>query len=575
MVVTAEHESRTVDAVVVGSGHNGLITALALAEKGWDVLVTERNDRIGGATRSGEATLDGLEHDLYATNINLFLASPAFEKWGDDLARHGFRPKVSERSYANVFPDGKCLRVYQDQDRTEREIGAHDAADLEGWRALHERYREFMQVLMPLYAAPMPSVHVLRTVTRALSKIGASSLIDHLRLLTASTRELGETWLHSPEARALLATWGMHMDSGPDVSGGSMFPFIETFTDMEEGIAVAEGGISRLPEALAALLTEAGGRVETSADVDEILTSDGVARGVRLANGDVIRARRAVVANTTPTQLIGRLLRRSPDLTDDLRTRGERYRYGPGTMVVHLALSEPIDWAADDELSRFAYIHIAPYVDDLARTYQQSMAGVIPDDPLLIVGQTSQVDDTRSPDDRQVVWVQVRTLPSEIRGDSKNEISARNWADAKDAVADRVIDKLSAYAPGIKDTILARAVYSPDDLESANPNLVGGDSVAGSHHVWQNFLFRPWPEASTYEMPIDKLFLVGAATWPGGGTNGISGSLCAQRILDPHPYRRYGYLAAGLAAAGSAAVAAAARRKPNMPTSLKSRTKGR
>ncbi|NQX37187.1 NAD(P)/FAD-dependent oxidoreductase [Herbiconiux sp. VKM Ac-2851] len=544
-----------VDAVVIGSGHNGLITAVTLAKAGWSVAVVERNQEIGGATRSGELDQPGLTHDLYATNINLFLASPAYTEWKDELEREGFRPKVSTRSYSNVFPDGKALKVYSDQAKTERLLGEHDVRDLEGWRGLHNRYKQFMTGLMPLYSTSLPSVRAVKGLVAAARSLGVFEMLELGRLLLASTRELGDTWMSSPEAKALIATWGMHLDYGPDVSGGAMFPFLETFTDMEEGIAVAEGGISALPEALAGMLEKAGGHIRTGTPVVSIDTEAGVATGVRLADGTRVHARRAVVANTTPTQLFGELLVDSGVVDAKLSTRTERYRYGPGTMVVHLALSEPITWAAGEELSEFAYVHVAPYVDDLARTYQQAMAGQIPDSPLLIVGQTSQVDPTRSPDDRQVVWVQVRALPSTIVGDAAGTITATSWDEAKEPVADRVIAKLEDYAPGIAELILSRTVFSPDDLEASNPNLVGGDSVAGSHHLWQNFLFRPWPGASTYRMPVGKLFLVGAATWPGAGTNGVSGSLCARRILDPHPYR--GRIAAAIGTVAALATSAA------------------
>lgn len=553
---------RTVDAVVVGAGHNALITAVTLARAGWDVVVAERNEEVGGATRSGEATMPGLVHDLYATNINLFLASPAFAEWQQDLERHGFRPAVSERSYANAFPDGKSLRIYSDAERTEELLAEHSAADLDGWRGLHERYQAFMAALMPLYSTTLPSIRALQGALGAVRQAGAFETLELGRTLTASTRELGDTWFETAEAKALIATWGMHLDYGPDVSGGAMFPFLETFTDMHEGIAVAEGGISRLPEALAGMLREAGGEVWTGRAVERVLTDGERAVGVRLEDGEEVRARRAVVASTMPRALFEQLLSDDPIVSDHTHTRARRYRHGPGTMMIHVALDGPVHWQAHEELSRFAYVHLAPYVDDLARTYQQSLAGLIPDSPLLVVGQTTQVDPSRTPDDRELLWIQVRTLPSTIAGDAAGKIEARDWEQAKEAVADRVMAKLEDYAPGVGSQVLARTVFSPDDLEASNPNLVGGDSVGGSHHVWQNFLFRPWPGASTYRMPVDNLWLVGAATWPGGGTNGVSGSLCARRILEPHPYRaKAGAAAAGAAALAGGGLALARRRR--------------
>lgn len=523
-----------VDAVVIGSGHNGLVAALYLARAGWDVLVIERNDDVGGATRSGEVTEPGLVHDLYATNLNLFLASPVWAELHDDLERTGFHPVVSDRPYASVFPDGTSVRVYQDVARTERLIAELSPADLAGWRRLHTMQRAFMQHLMPLYGTRLPSLRAVSHLARGVRGLGVRRSLDLARLLAMSTRELGDAWFSSPELKSLLAVWGMHLDYGPDVSFGAMFPFIETFSDMEAGIAIAEGGISRLPEALAALIVEAGGAVRTGIGVTSVTTDGGRATGVVLADGSHVGARRAVIANTTPTQLFGTLLQGSPLLTTTTAEHARQYRYGPGTMMIHLATDGPVPWSSS-ELEDFAYVHVGPYVDDLARTYQQALAGLIPDSPLLVVGQTSRVDPTRTPDGRNVVWIQVRALPSTITGDSLGEITSTDWDDVKEAVADRVMAKLESYAPGLAATVRARTVHSPLDLERSNPNLVGGDSVSGSHHVAQNFFFRPWNGMSGYATDVPALYLVGAATWPGGGTNALSGYLCAERLLGRTP----------------------------------------
>jgi phytoene dehydrogenase-like protein len=149
--------------------------------------------------------------------------------------------------------------------------------------------------------------------------------------------------------------------------------------------------------------------------------------------------------------------------------------------------------------------------------------------------------------------VQVRALPSEIRGDAAGEIAASNWDEAREPYAARVLAKLERYAPGLGALILGRQVYSPLDLERANPNLVGGDSLAGSHHLRQNFLWRPFPNWSRYRMPLGNLYMVGAATWPGAGTHGVSGYLAAQQMIGPGRLLRR--LARGAAVAGGAALA--------------------
>ena len=167
-------------------------------------------------------------------------------------------------------------------------------------------------------------------------------------------------------------------------------------------------------------------------------------------------------------------------------------------------------------------MHIGPYLDDMAMTYTQAAAGRLPDSPTLVVGQPTISDPTRAPEGRHTLWVQVRVLPSHPDEGS--------WDDIAEAYADRVIDKIEEYAPGLRSHILARKVLSPVDLERANANLIGGDSLGGSHHPAQFFFLRPVPGWWRHRSPVDRLFVCGASTWPGGGVGGGSGALVAQAL---------------------------------------------
>jgi phytoene dehydrogenase-like protein len=444
------------------------------------------------------------------------------------------------------------------------EFDAHDPADAAGWRELDALYERLSPALFSLYGSRLDARSLTGVAAAQIPALGPAGCRELARLLVSSTRELAETYLHSPEAHALLACWGMHLDFGPDVSGGAMFPFLEAFTDMRTGISVAAGGASKLIEALAGLGAEAGMELRTGAEVARVNVAGGRAVGVELASGERIDARRAVIAGVTPPILYGQLL--SEESTPRaLRSAAHRYAFGPGTLMVHLALSRPPEWAAGSDLSQFAYVHIAPYVADLADTYAQARAGLLPAEPMLVVGQTSAVDPSRTPadEDGAVLWVQVRALPAQIRGDAAGAIEARDWAAAAEPYADRVLAKLEHYAPGIGELVLDRAVLTPADLERHDPNLAGGDSIAGSMHLRQNFLFRPFPAAGDYETGVDGLLVVGAATWPGAGVNALSGYNVASKLLAPAP-RRTDDLRLALSAvraAGGPLVRAVARRR--------------
>ena len=547
------------DAILIGAGHNALVCAVYLSRAGWRTLVLEQADRPGGAVCSAEATRPGFIHDLFATNMNLFLASPIALELGGELERHGLHYAQCEHPFANVFPDGKALRVHQGTAATLSELERHDSRDAAGWRALDQLYERLSPALFSLYGSRLDARSLAAVAREQLPALGLGGTRELARLLVSSTRELAQDYLHTREAQAVLACWGMHLDFGPDVSGGAMFPLLEAFTDMRAGMAVARGGASRLIDALVALAADHGAELRTGAEVVRVTVRAGRAAGVELASGERLEASRAVVAGVTPPILYSRLL--ADAAPEAIARAAERYRYGPGTLMLHLALSGPPPWSAGTDLGRFAYVHVAPYLDDLAATYAQACAGLLPAEPLLVVGQTSAVDPSRA-DEGHVLWVQVRALPAQIAGDALGEIEPRSWPEAGERYAERVLRKLERYAPGIGELVLDRAILTPTDLERHNPNLVGGDSIAGSMHLRQNFLFRPFPEVRDYETGVEGLLMVGAGTWPGAGVNAISGYNVAQKLLAPP--RRRGEdvkLALGAARAAAAPLARAARRR--------------
>ncbi|HTX00983.1 MAG TPA: NAD(P)/FAD-dependent oxidoreductase [Acidimicrobiales bacterium] len=523
--------SASFDAIVVGAGHNGLVAAVTLAEAGWDVVVVEANAHPGGALSSGELTRPGYVHDRFATNLNLFLASAFYADHNGALARHGFVAATSPRPFATAFAGGAALGVTTDLDETLARLSAHDRADAAGWRRLHELFGRLAPTLFALYGARVPSISMGRLLAGGLWRLGRNGSEELARLLLSSCRELLDDTLATDEAKALIAPWGLHLDFGPDVAGGAVFPFLEAFADQSVGMSVARGGASRLVDALCALLVAHGGTLRTCARVTRITTSGGRATGVELASGERLAARRAVLACVTPTALAAELLAPG-DLPAPAQRSLAAYRYGPATMMVHLALAGPIPWSAGTDLASFAYVHVAAGLDELARTYSDALAGRLPANPLLVVGQTSAVDPTRAPEGGHVVWIQVRALPRRILDDPGGELAGQSWDEAAEPYAERVIDQLERHAPGTRGLVTGRAVLSPADLERHDANLAGGDSISGSMHLAQSFLFRPALGMSGYRTPLPGLLLIGAGTWPGPGLNAVSGQRAAGLVLD-------------------------------------------
>jgi phytoene dehydrogenase-like protein len=188
-------------------------------------------------------------------------------------------------------------------------------------------------------------------------------------------------------------------------------------------------------------------------------------------------------------------------------------------MMIHVACDGLPDWKAGEELQRFAYVHLAPSLDMMNRAYHEALAGLLPAEPVLVVGQPTAIDPSRAPEGKHILWIQVRVLPA-----------TADWSQIKGTYADRAMAILESYAPGFSKKILGRAVFSPLDLEKENPNLLGGDNLGGSHHLSQNFLFRPAPGWSRYKTPLDGLYLVGASTWPGAGVGAGSGFMLAKML---------------------------------------------
>lgn len=517
------------DAVVVGAGHNGLAAAIHLASKGWKVAVVEAKETAGGAVKTAELVEPGFRHDLCAMNLSMFAGSAFHRQYAGELAPHGLKFVPAPKCFASVFPNGTHLGIGTDAAANRAGIAAYSQKDAESFEAMSASFGSMAPHLFGLLGAPMPSFQSVKTAWRAWRAGGIPLLHDLLRLLLSSPRGFLDRHFDSETLKATMATWGLHLDFPPDAAGGALFPYLETMTNQAFGMVIGAGGADTIIKAMSSLLEAKGGTILLDAPVQSIETFRGRAGSVTLADGRTLSASKAVISNVHPKLLFGGMVQGASlpsRFTEGLRS----YRAGPGAMMIHLTLDGLPEWTASPHLKSYAYVHIAPTLSMMNRVYDEAVAGLLPREPALVVGQPTALDASRAPDGKHVLWVQVRVLPAEIEGDAAGEIAATDWDAAKEAYADRVVDIIETYAPGLRGLVRGRKVYSPADLERENPNLIGGDSLAGSHHLDQNFLFRPVAGYSRYRTPVEGLYMCGAATWPGAGTGAGSGFLLAQML---------------------------------------------
>jgi phytoene dehydrogenase-like protein len=304
------------------------------------------------------------------------------------------------------------------------------------------------------------------------------------------------------------------------------------------GMPVPVGGGVRLVDALAGIVTDAGGEVRLSADVRQVLVANGRATGVRLTDGDFVSATRAVVANVTPTQLYGSLLGGS-DVPTAVAGAAARFRYGRAEMQIHLALDEPPRWKGGDaeRLARCPIVHVTPGLDGVSRAVNEAERGLLPAEATIVCGQPVALDPSRAPDGKSIIWIQLQELPAgRIKGDAAGDLDTGDgsWTDELgEAYADRIVARLGDSIENLGAATLKRVVVSPPGLEALNGNLVGGDIYGGSCALDQNLLWRPLAEAPGHETAVAGLWHIGASTHPGPGLGAGSGYLVAKELTKP------------------------------------------
>jgi phytoene dehydrogenase-like protein len=534
----------TFDAVLVGSGINTLTAAALLAREGWGVCVLERSDRLGGAIRTeSDYTLPGFTHEVLSSWHPLFTGSAAYAELGDELQRRGLEYVNTDHPTATAFPDGRAMFLSTTMEANVAEFDRFATGDGSAWQRQFEEFMANADLSFGVLGTELWSPGGLGLGQKMLRRFGRHGLLEFAGHALSTCRDWTTGTFRAPEAHGLLAPWVLHTGLGPDNAVSGFMTQVIACAVQLGGMPVPVGGGTRLVDALAGIVRDAGGELRTDAEVTRITVSGGRATGVALADGETVGATRAVVAGVTPTQLYGSLLRQS-DVPASIRDSAARYRYGRAGMQIHLALDEPPRWKGPDaeRLARTAIVHVTPGLDGVSRAVNEAERGLLPAEATIVAGQPCAVDPSRAPDGKWIVWIQLQELPAgPVRGDAAGELDVGDgtWAeDLREAYADRIVARLGESIENLGSATLARKVLSPVDLEALNCNLVDGDIYAGSCALDQNLVWRPFASAPGHRTTVEDLWHVGASTHPGPGLGAGSGYLVAKELTKPPLPRR-------------------------------------
>ncbi len=528
------------DAVIVGSGINSLACAALLARAGWRVCVLEREAELGGAIKTVELTEPGFQHDVFSAWHPLWVGGAAHALLGEELAQRGLEYLNTEHPTGTLYPDGESAFLTTSTDGNAAELERHAAGDGDAWRATIDGFGAEAELAFGVLGTELWSGAGAALLLKAYRRLGRRGLAAFGGELVQSSRDCLVETFDSERAHGLLAPWVLHTGLGPDAAASGFMTRVIAFAIEAGGMPIPRGGSARLVDALVRLIEDKGGVCETRADVERILVTAGRADGVRVAGGDTVTAERAVVCNVTPTQLYGRLLAPG-DVPANVAAAGRRFRFGRSEMQIHFALSEPPRWEGDERLGKTALIHLTPGLDGVSRAVNEAERGLLPAEATIVVGQPLTMDESRAPAGKGLLWIQLQELPWQVKGDAVGELDVGDgtWTGAlREGYADRIQARIARHVPNLEASILRRVVLSPGDLQAANINLEQGDPYSGSLALDQNFLWRPFARQPGHRTAVDRLFHIGASTWPGPGLGAGSGTLVAQELLRPPAPKR-------------------------------------
>src|SRR5215212_2659037 len=526
------------DAILIGAGHNGLVTACYLARAGLRVLVLERRHVVGGACVT-EETFPGFKVSTAAYVNSLFHTAIVRDL---KLAAYGYEVLARDPSSFTPLPDERSLLMGPDADLTRKEIGkfsVRDADRYSRYEAMLERVAAVVEPTLTMAAPDLqrPGIGDLRTLLslgRAFRRLGDGAG-EAVEILTGAARPILDRWFESEELTGTLATDAIiGAMASPSMPGTAYVLFHHVMGEGGGARGVwgyMRGGMGGITQALAAAARDLGADIRCEAEVARILVRDGRGVGVALAGGEEFYA--PIVASNADARVTFLQLLDRTVLPEAFVADVERISYASASLKINVALEELPNFSAvpgtEPGPQHRGTIHLCPDQDYIERAFDDAKYGRPSADPVIECQLPSVVDPTVAPAGKHLMSMFIQYAPYELRDSS--------WDDQRDAFADRCFDVLNEYAPNFKSAVIDRQVLAPPDLERVF-NLTGGNIFQGAMTPGQLFAFRPVPGYARYRTPIRGLYLCGSAAHPGGGVMGTPGLNAAREILRRPKLRR-------------------------------------